>query len=1037
MKILGLDGGIASIGWAMIEMGDGDDDQWGRIIGAGTWMFDTPETDKERRPKSQIRREKRGLRRIIRRRSQRMSAIRHLLAEHGLLPGAASDALKQPGYDPWEIRIAGLDRLLTPIEWAVSLGHIARHRGFKSNSKSANTANSAEDGEVNKALTKSKELLAKWRSIAEMIVKDDFFSGRRRNRDGDYARTVQRDDLAAEVRKLFLTQRAKGNPCATDEFRDAFLDKAFYQRPLQDSEDKVGNCPFEPDEKRAAKHAYSFEMFRYLSRLAALEVGHARETRRLTPEEITAAAKDFGKTAKISFTALRKRLGLSDEVRFTGVKPDEESRDLVSRTGEAAAGSAALRSVVGESPWASLTKTPDKLDRIAEILSFREDMDSIRIGLEETGIDPMIITVILEDLTVGKRKLSKFAKAGHISAKVARTLLPHLLQGMVYSDACKAAGYNHTDSAESAAFHTKKTGALALAEIIKGRRISADLVGSPIARKALLEAVKQVKAVIETLGVPDAIHVELARDVGKSIDERREIERGIEKRNVEKDKLRLRFTENIGRPPHGEEMLRYELWEEQNGRCVYTDTSISPAQVVDTDNSVQIDHILPWSRFGDDSFANKTLCIASANQQKQGRTPYEWFSRDKNPDAWEAYVARVESLRCKGMKKRNYLLKDGSAEVEQRFRSRNLVDTRWATRLLAEALKSLYPKEEGSRRVYARPGALTNRLRQAWGLQWIKKDEKNQRIPDDRHHALDAIIVAATSESMLNRLTRVIQKEERQGGHRAIGAMDPPWPDFRHQVQEAVGAIFVARAERRRARGEAHAATIRQIKERDGKLVVFERKKVADLTGKDLDRIKDAERCKREVQALRDWIDAGKPTNAPPLSPKGDPIHKVRLATTKKVDVEIRGGAADRGEMAGVDVFRKTDAKGKTKFYLVPIYPHQIATLDTPPNRAVVAHKDEDAWEVITPEHEFLFRLSSHSYVGVVKSDGECIEGYFKGIDRAGGQISLANDQNLGDVKTGIGTKTLLSFKKFHIDRLGHRHEVNRETRTWRGRACT
>jgi CRISPR-associated endonuclease Csn1 len=66
-------------------------------------------------------------------------------------------------------------------------------------------------------------------------------------------------------------------------------------------------------------------------------------------------------------------------------------------------------------------------------------------------------------------------------------------------------------------------------------------------------------------------------------------------------------------------------------------------------------------------------------------------------------------------------------------------------------------------RVFARPGALTDRLRKAFGLQWIKKNEKGERIRDDRHHALDAIIVAATTESLLNRATRQIQKKEREG----------------------------------------------------------------------------------------------------------------------------------------------------------------------------------------------------------------------------------------------------------------------------------
>ena len=103
----------------------------------------------------------------------------------------------------------------------------------------------------------------------------------------------------------------------------------------------------------------------------------------------------------------------------------------------------------------------------------------------------------------------------------------------------------------------------------------------------------------------------------------------------------------------------------------------------------QVDHILPWSRFGDDSFVNKTLCTARANQQKKGRTPFEWFEAEITPNEWDRFVARVEGLKgMKGRKKRNYLLKD-AAENEESFKNRNLGDTRYAARVVAEILKLL------------------------------------------------------------------------------------------------------------------------------------------------------------------------------------------------------------------------------------------------------------------------------------------------------------------------------------------------------------
>jgi CRISPR-associated endonuclease Csn1 len=86
---------------------------------------------------------------------QRMNGIRRLLNRHGLLPNAAPNALHEalrrvqpPGggqVTPWALRAAGHDRALTRDELAVALGHIARHRGFQSNSKRESNANAADE----------------------------------------------------------------------------------------------------------------------------------------------------------------------------------------------------------------------------------------------------------------------------------------------------------------------------------------------------------------------------------------------------------------------------------------------------------------------------------------------------------------------------------------------------------------------------------------------------------------------------------------------------------------------------------------------------------------------------------------------------------------------------------------------------------------------------------------------------------------------------------------------------------------------------
>jgi CRISPR-associated endonuclease Csn1 len=158
------------------------------------------------------------------------------------------------------------------------------------------------------------------------------------------------------------------------------------------------------------------------------------------------------------------------------------------------------------------------------------------------------------------------------------------------------------------------------------------------------------------------------------------------------------------------------------------------------------------------------------------------------------------------------------------------------------------------------------------------------------------------------------------------------------------------------------------------------------------------------------------------------------------VNVLVRDGSADRGEMTRVDVFRKLNKRGKVEYFLVPIYPHQIADkqdFPVPPNRAVQAYQDEADWPEIGEEHEFLWSLYPLSYVEVTKPDGQIIEGYFRQLDRSTGAVSLSPHHSSQTLIRSIGVRTLLNFRKFTVDRLGNCFEIHREQRTWHGVVCT
>ena len=1087
MRIIGLDGGIASIGWAVIDLNPAE--RRGMILACGTRMFNSPEGQGSSGPflKNADRRNHRGQRKVIRRRRQRMAKIRTLFKDNGLLKHNRRDALAGHGDDPWALRAQALEQVLQPRELALALGHIARHRGFKSNRKGEKIPNALPESKKGAgksqqdekqgtldgvALTRRRRLgeitgaHPVYKTVGDMFARDPRYAERKRNRDGDYTRSIGRDEQEREVTEIFVAQRRLGGRFATEELQREFAAIAFHQRPLQSSLELVGDCPFVEGEKRASAFAPSFERFRFLSRLVTVRIVRGGKLHSPGPDERRAAIAHFATTKTYSWKALRKALNLSDDTTFDRVDPGKENKDFV-RSGGAAAGTKTLIDIllpaIGEIETKTLLSGGEKLDRAMAVIAFNEDMDKIRQGLEEIGLPTGAVEALCE---AALDDAFDFVKGtGHISAAAARRLNAHLQQGLRYDQACEAEGWDHAAQQEW------------------------DLsdIRSPVAQKAAREMLKQIKVLEHTYGPFDRVHIEMARDVGKSIEERRSIESGIKKRTDDRKKAKKELEKllQLSRVT-GEDILRYELWKEQKGCCLYSGKGIPPEAILASDNSVQVDHILPFSRFADNSFLNKTLCFTTANQNKRNRTPFEWKNQDQ-PEDWDRFRAEVDSLGIKGLKKRNYLLMD-AAEHEETFRARNLNDTRFALRVVLGVLCRTYPdiadgvRQDGRplmrRRVFARPGAITAALRRAWGLESLKKD-KGERKPDDRHHALDAIVTACCSEGLLQQATRHAQQQERRGEKFELRHLPPPWGEaepFCREVEQAVLNVFVSRPESGRLRGKGHEATIKQIREVDGEEKLFERKAVSDLKLADLDRIPvpqpygkiaDPKKLRDQmIENLRRWIEAKEDLQArikaiqgksdektalqqelaalkPPRSAKGDVIKKVRLESNSKKAVDVRGGSADRAGMVRVDVFTKPNRKGVKQYYLVPVYRNDVynndGTLkDNPPNRAVQGGKREENWPIMDREFSFRFSLYSFSLIEVTRPNGDVVLGYFRGLDRSTGAITVSAPENSLQLTRSIGAKTLLLFKKFHIDRLGTNppHEIHQETRTWRGKAC-
>jgi CRISPR-associated endonuclease Csn1 len=125
---IGLDIGMASVGWAVLSPT--------RIVDLGVRCFDRAENEKGE-PLNLNRRVLRTARKRIRRRVQRLTKLRRLMREAGLI--ATQDVsllIAEPNEkrganlkSPWALRARALDEKLSPLDWARVLYHLVKRRG--------------------------------------------------------------------------------------------------------------------------------------------------------------------------------------------------------------------------------------------------------------------------------------------------------------------------------------------------------------------------------------------------------------------------------------------------------------------------------------------------------------------------------------------------------------------------------------------------------------------------------------------------------------------------------------------------------------------------------------------------------------------------------------------------------------------------------------------------------------------------------------------------------------------------------------------
>ena len=116
----------------------------------------------------------------------------------------------------------GLERSLSPEEWARVLYHAVKHRGFHFANSAENNADDPEGGKVKQALSATANRLGQYGgSVARMILTE--YPDAQRNQNGDYSKAIERKFIADEVQLLFASQQRFGNPHTGDDFREFIL----------------------------------------------------------------------------------------------------------------------------------------------------------------------------------------------------------------------------------------------------------------------------------------------------------------------------------------------------------------------------------------------------------------------------------------------------------------------------------------------------------------------------------------------------------------------------------------------------------------------------------------------------------------------------------------------------------------------------------------------------------------------------------------------------------------------------------------------
>jgi len=826
-KILGLDLGVTSIGWALIEV----DDKEKNIINMGSRIIPLSTDDKDEFTKGNAisKNQKRTIKRTQRKGYDRYQQRRQLLVEvlrkNNMLPD--EKLIKLPKIELWELRAKAAEQEVSLQEIGRILLHLNQKRGYKSSRSDANL--NKKDTDYVSAVKSRHDKLKE----SKMTIGQHFYH---ELQNDDCYRIKQqvypREAYMEEFDKICQIQQKTHPSILTKEFIDKLKNEIiYYQRKLKSQKGLVSVCDFEGfytkvsangkekeifvGPKVAPKSSPIFQICKIWETINTITLKNKNGGElTISAEKKNVLFEHLDNNEKLTYSDLFKILELKKEDGWYGnkqlskglqgnltkvqimkcfpdketfskqfplkleVKKNEKSTYLVDRkSGEIVAENKEkyILPCVEKEPFYQLWHI---------IYSIAEKEECTQTLIKKFNLAPDIAK---------KLATIDFTKQafGNKSVKAMRKILPYLMEGYVYSDACSFAGYNHSNSLTKDE-NLKR----ALIEILPN--LPKNSLRQPIVEKILNQMINVYNAISVAYGKPDEVRIELARELKQSKEERNETFTNISKREKENKIIADRLENEYGLRATRNNIIKWRLYQEIDGDnnktnaiCIYCGQPISFISAIKGDE-VDIEHIIPKSLLFDDSQSNKTLTHRKCNADKKDRTAYD-FMKSKSDDEFQTYLERIDTLYKNGIirkAKRDKLLMSVD-KIPQDFIDRQLRESQYITRKAREILMQVCTN------VWATSGSVTEYLRRVWGwddvlmnlqlpkyrdmdlTEWVEFEKNDQlhkkevikgwtKRDDHRHHAIDALTIACTQQGFVQRINTLSSKITRDEMYKAV-----------------------------------------------------------------------------------------------------------------------------------------------------------------------------------------------------------------------------------------------------------------------------